>query len=228
MQPGKRKLKNLVIDKPNSRLFLTSGDGQIYIYSMETHPPKQLVCVSTFSRSVIRGLFINFKKGYLFTTCMDGTISCFELGKPGREKFMKEIATMKGKVKVRPTPLTLSVPLRLLELRPQRDHGGQPERQGHHLVAQDRRAALRARLAHQSHHSDGLARGPPDPAHRLQGQKAQSRRTQITIRSGAFQRTGATPEPSSARRGTRQPPHGRRRRAVELGSSISIQTMRTT
>ncbi len=111
MQPGKSKLKNLVIDKPNSRIFITSGDGMIYIYSMESHPPKQLVCVSTFSKSVIRGLFINFKKGYLFTTCMDGTISVFELGLPGREKFLKEIATMKGKVKVRSLLIVSAAPL---------------------------------------------------------------------------------------------------------------------
>lgn len=58
--------------------------------------------LQTSEKGAIRGLTVDTFKNYLFTGGFDdGEIGVFDLQKPGREKFVKQTASFKGKTHVR-------------------------------------------------------------------------------------------------------------------------------
>ena len=83
---------NLFFDKANERIFLTNEIGQVLIYLTNEEIPSLVKIVQTHSKNVIRGLDINLKKYYIFTSSMKGDISILDLGNPGREKFIEELS----------------------------------------------------------------------------------------------------------------------------------------
>ena len=83
---------NLFFDKANERIFLTNEIGQVLIYLTNEEIPSLVKIIQTHSKNVIRGLDINLKKYYIFTSSMKGDISILDLGNPGREKFIEELS----------------------------------------------------------------------------------------------------------------------------------------
>lgn len=83
---------NLYFDKINDRIFLTNESGQVLIYIIDGDNPICVKVVQTHTKNVIRGLEINLKKEYIFTSTMKGDISVIELGMVGKEKYIEEIS----------------------------------------------------------------------------------------------------------------------------------------
>jgi WD40 repeat protein len=98
---GSHGFTNLVSDKKNERLFLTNEVGVVFVYSVSTFPPTLLTSVQTSSKTSIRGLYIDYKKFYIFTATITGRISVLDLGQPGKERFIKEITGFGGNLKLR-------------------------------------------------------------------------------------------------------------------------------
>lgn len=98
---GSHGFTNLVYDKKNERIFLTNEVGVITIYTTTTFPPTLLNSIQTSSKATIRGIHIDYKKFYIFTSTLDGKISVLDLGLPGKERFIKEITTIGGNIKIR-------------------------------------------------------------------------------------------------------------------------------
>jgi WD40 repeat protein len=57
--------------------------------------------VQTSCKTSIRGLYIDYKKFYIFSATLTGKISILDLGLPGKERFIKEITTFGGDQKIR-------------------------------------------------------------------------------------------------------------------------------
>jgi len=67
--------------------------GNIFIYDISPCPPNILHSVAYGDKGPIRALCFNERLNYLFSTNnMNGLISIFDVGKPGREKFAKNVA----------------------------------------------------------------------------------------------------------------------------------------
>jgi WD40 repeat protein len=98
---GSHGFTNLVCDKKNERLFITNEVGVLFVYSISTFPPTLLTSVQTSSKSNIRAIHIDYKKFYIFTGTLAGKISVLDLGLPGKERFIKEITTFGGNLKIR-------------------------------------------------------------------------------------------------------------------------------
>ena len=98
---GSHGFTNMTCDKKNERLFLTNEVGVIFVYSISTFPPTLLTSVQTSCKTSIRGLYIDYKKFYIFSATITGKISILDLGLPGKERFIKEITTFGGDQKIR-------------------------------------------------------------------------------------------------------------------------------
>jgi hypothetical protein len=98
---GSHGFTNLLSDKKNDRLFLTNEVGVVFVYSVSTFPPTLLTSVQTSSKTSIRGLYIDYKKFYIFTATLSGRISVLDLGQPGKERFIKEVTGFGGNLKLR-------------------------------------------------------------------------------------------------------------------------------
>ena len=97
---GSHGFTNLVFEKKNERIFLTNEVGVVFVYSTANFPPTLVNSVQTSSKSAIRGLHIDFKKFYIFTSSIEGKICLLDLGLPGKERFIKEITTFGGTAQV--------------------------------------------------------------------------------------------------------------------------------
>ena len=98
---GSHGFTNLNYDRKNERIFLSNEVGVISVYSVSTFPPTLLCSVQTSSKSSIRGMTIDLKKYYIFTGSMAGKISLIDLGPPGKERFIKEVTSFGGNLKIR-------------------------------------------------------------------------------------------------------------------------------
>jgi WD40 repeat protein len=98
---GSHGFTNLVYDRKNERIFLTNDVGVVSVYSVSTFPPTLLSSIQTSNKTSIRGLSIDYKKFYIFTGTMGGKISLLELGPPGKERFLKEVTSFGGNLKIR-------------------------------------------------------------------------------------------------------------------------------
>ena len=93
---------NLYFDKINERIFLTNEIGQVMIYLTDNEEmPTFVKTVQTHSKNVLRGLDINLKKFYIFTSSMKGDISIIDIGNTGKEKFIEEISYLNAKSQLR-------------------------------------------------------------------------------------------------------------------------------
>ena len=92
---------NLFNDTLNKRIFTTNEGGEIEIYLNNEIPPKLIHKVTTNNKGVIRGLHINLKKQYLFTSDMNGNISVFSSTLPGKETNISEISNFGNSSKLR-------------------------------------------------------------------------------------------------------------------------------
>eukprot|EP00826_Nyctotherus_ovalis_P036083 TRINITY_DN3170_c0_g1_i14.p1 TRINITY_DN3170_c0_g1~~TRINITY_DN3170_c0_g1_i14.p1 ORF type:complete len:266 (+),score=83.40 TRINITY_DN3170_c0_g1_i14:989-1786(+) len=101
IQPDVAPLKNLEYDEENQRVFIISGSGQLFIYSLAEKPPKLVRESETGSKDVLRDLSVDYMRNYIFTCAMDGMISVLETGKPGKDRFTKLVGSMKGASKAR-------------------------------------------------------------------------------------------------------------------------------
>ena len=84
---------NLLYDKHNSRLFLTTSAGEVDIFLTSSYPPTLVNTVQTSCEDSIINLTVDYKAGYLFTCSLNGMISILDLGNPGKEKTIKEISS---------------------------------------------------------------------------------------------------------------------------------------
>lgn len=89
-------LKALDYDQENNRFFIPDGDGKIHILNALKSPPEVISSVSLNKKSCIRGFTRDHANSYFFTGDVDGQIGVFELGKPGKERFSKQIAAYDG------------------------------------------------------------------------------------------------------------------------------------
>ena len=91
----------LIHDKQNERLFLTNEGGVLSIFLTNQFPPSLVNVIQTHTTNCIRGLDIEYHKQYIFTGTNKGDISVLDLGKPGKEKLIKEISYFGGNLEIR-------------------------------------------------------------------------------------------------------------------------------
>jgi WD40 repeat protein len=86
-------------DTLNKRLMFGTKLGEIYIYDISlAEKPKILATLQNHNKGSIRCLHLDTNRNYLFAAGYDdGEINVFEMDKPGREKYAKMTAFMKGK-----------------------------------------------------------------------------------------------------------------------------------
>ena len=92
---------NLKFDKANERIFLTNEAGILSVFLTNSFPPLLVNVIQTHSTNCIRGLDIEYTKQYIFTGTNKGDISILDLGKPGKEKLIKEISYFGGNLEIR-------------------------------------------------------------------------------------------------------------------------------
>jgi hypothetical protein len=95
---GSHGFTNLIYDKKNDRFFLSNEVGVVFVYSVQGL--NLLNSIQTSCKSSVRGLHVDYKKFYIFTATTGGSIGILELGLPGKERFIKEIASFAGNKKV--------------------------------------------------------------------------------------------------------------------------------
>lgn len=90
-------------DTLNKRILFGTKGGEIYMYDIsQAEKPKILTVLQNNKKGSIRCLYLDTNRNYLFCASFDdGEINVFDLDKPGREKYAKMNATLKGKEKVR-------------------------------------------------------------------------------------------------------------------------------
>ena len=91
----------LIHDKANERLFLTNEGGVLSVFVANVFPPSLVAVIQTHTTNCIRGLDIDYHKQYIFTGTNRGDISILDLGKPGKEKLIKEISYFGGNLEIR-------------------------------------------------------------------------------------------------------------------------------
>ena len=91
----------LIQDKPNERIFLTNEGGVLSVFSTSSFPPTLVTVIQTHTTNCIRALDIEYYKQYIFTGTNKGDISILELGKPGKEKLIKEVSYFGGNLEIR-------------------------------------------------------------------------------------------------------------------------------
>lgn len=92
---------NLKFDKKNERIFLTNGIGELTVFLTTTSPPTEVLNLQSSSLSSIRALHIDDINHYLFTGSVNGKINIFNLGLPGKERFISEMTSFGASMKIR-------------------------------------------------------------------------------------------------------------------------------
>jgi hypothetical protein len=142
--------------------MIADGEGWVYFYSSNTHPPELVGKIQSGAKSCIRGMCMNGGGSYLVTGATDGTLSIFELGRPKGERFTKQIAAFQGRPNVNFfINSSYLVPIDCLERFKQRDHYCKPRWKHHHLVSERRASNVRAcGTSRFTHHLNALVRRP--------------------------------------------------------------------
>ena len=91
---------NLLYDKKNNRIFLTTESGEMQVFSTQTYPIEVLRLL-TSSNSCIRAFEITLAKNYAFAGTVDGNICIMNLKTPGKEKLISEISRFGANMKIR-------------------------------------------------------------------------------------------------------------------------------
>jgi len=81
-------LTKMCVQKTSKRCFIANKKGHIFIYDISPCPPQLLHTLNTRGKKgCIRAMAFNDRLNYLFTTNINtGTISIYDIGKPGQEK----------------------------------------------------------------------------------------------------------------------------------------------
>ena len=97
--PHDVQLSSILADQTNKRIFIGADEGQIYLYDISARAfPKLLISIYTPEEGPIKTLALDLQKNYLFSAGFEnGLIAVFDLDKPGREKYAKQIACFQGK-----------------------------------------------------------------------------------------------------------------------------------
>ena len=97
--PHKEPIFSMLRDTLNKRIIFGTKTGEIYIYDIsQAEKPKILTVLQNNKKGSIRCIYLDTNRNYLFTGSYDdGELNVFDLDKPGREKYAKMIATLKGK-----------------------------------------------------------------------------------------------------------------------------------
>ena len=101
--PHREPLLVMTADKINKRMFIGSKGGEIFIYDVSSkHTAKLLNTLATNKHGSIRGMDLDLRRNYLVTGGFDdGELAVFDIDKPNREKYAKNVAAFPGKEKVR-------------------------------------------------------------------------------------------------------------------------------
>jgi|DEB0MinimDraft_12_1074336.scaffolds.fasta_scaffold47444_1 hypothetical protein len=113
-------LKAMIHDMQRNILFIASGAGEIFIFNCIPTTPELITKVETDKKVCIRGLSRSVNCGgfwlssgrpgmknggltqnYLMSSDINGYITIFDIGKPGKEKLTKRIGFTQGKSKQR-------------------------------------------------------------------------------------------------------------------------------
>ena len=93
---------NLELDSPNKRIFLTTENGELSVYSLQTYPPVLVRNLQTSSLSSIRAFHIDDRNGYIFTGNVGGKICIMNLAPAKKERLISEISNFGvGQMKIR-------------------------------------------------------------------------------------------------------------------------------
>ena len=100
---GKRRCGNKVWKTFCNAFDCIPVAAVLYIYDIsQSEKPRLLTFFQNNKKGSIRSIHLDTNRNYLFTCSFDdGEINVFDLDKPGREKYAKMNATLKGKDKVR-------------------------------------------------------------------------------------------------------------------------------
>ena len=103
--PHREPLLVMTADKINKRMFIGSKGGEIFIYDVSSvigNTAKLLNTLATNKHGSIRGMDLDLRRNYLVTGGFDdGELAVFDIDKPNREKYAKNVAAFPGKEKVR-------------------------------------------------------------------------------------------------------------------------------
>lgn len=97
---GTAPLSCLILDE-YKRAFVSNNAGVVFIYDVAVYPARVLHSVQSTGKSEIRNLVLDFNRSYMFSSGFDGSLGVFELGKPTKERFTKQVANFIGKPKIR-------------------------------------------------------------------------------------------------------------------------------
>jgi WD40 repeat protein len=93
---------NLIFDKENRRIFLTTEDCELLVYSIMTYPPNMVRNLKISALSCIRAAYLDNQSQLFFTGSVNGLISIINIGAPGRERLITEMTSFSiGKMKIR-------------------------------------------------------------------------------------------------------------------------------
>ena len=99
---GNSGFTNLIYDKENHRIFMTNEGGEVIVFSTIVYPPNMVRLVKIKSSSCIRAAYLDNINELFFTGTVNGIISLFNLGSPGRERLISEMSYFSiGKMKIR-------------------------------------------------------------------------------------------------------------------------------
>ena len=99
---GNSGFTNLIYDKENHRIFMTNEGGEVIVFSTIVYPPNMVRLVKIKSSSCIRAAYLDNINELFFTGTVNGIISIFNLGSPGRERLISEMSYFSiGKMKIR-------------------------------------------------------------------------------------------------------------------------------
>ena len=99
---GNSGFTNLIYDKENHRIFMTNEGGEVIVFSTVVYPPNMVRLVKIKSSSCIRAAYLDNINELFFTGTVNGIISIFNLGSPGRERLISEMSYFSiGKMKIR-------------------------------------------------------------------------------------------------------------------------------
>lgn len=93
------EITNIVGDSENSRLMVALGEGNMEYYEYDNRAKlRKLTSLSTPDSYCIQAMLFNRDKNYFFAAGFDsGSIYIYELPKPGQDKLMKQVGTLKNK-----------------------------------------------------------------------------------------------------------------------------------
>jgi WD40 repeat protein len=100
-EPSYFELTYLLVNEERKKSFVADRNGSIFIFDTDDSKPKPLIHLAS-NLGFVRGLVVDSKKNYLLAVGHDeGEFIVYDIGKPGKEGYTKEVAKLKNKAKSR-------------------------------------------------------------------------------------------------------------------------------